>query len=72
LIKQPYLFLIGERDPQMNKDDINRYMQLMPGASLEIIENSGHIIDNPEDMIHALQTFIIREESKHTKEQKAE
>jgi proline-specific peptidase len=72
LIKKPYLFLIGERDPQMNKDDINRYMQLMPGASLEIIENSGHIIDNPEDMIHALQTFIIREESKHTKEQKAE
>jgi proline-specific peptidase len=72
LIKQPYLFLIGERDPQMNKDDINRYMQLMPGASLEIIENSGHIIDNPEDTIHALQTFIIREESKHTKEQKAE
>jgi hypothetical protein len=47
-------------------------MQLMPGASLEIIENSGHIIDNPEDTIHALQTFIIREESKHTKEQKAE
>ena len=57
-IKQPYLFLAGRYDPQMNFEELNRYKASMTDASLKVIENSGHLFDNPHDMISEIKTFI--------------
>ncbi len=58
-IRQPYLFLAGRYDPQMDFEKLNLYKNSMPDASLEIIENSGHVIDNPAEFIRCIKTFVI-------------
>lgn len=57
-INHPYLFLAGDHDPQMNRKELDRYKKSMSHASVEIVENSGHLFDNPGEMIAQIRSFL--------------
>lgn len=58
-IKVPTLFIAGEYD-EARPSTVKYYQSLVPGATFEMMENSGHMTmqDNPQQDIKAIRNFL--------------
>ena len=58
-LRMPVLYLAGDHD-EATPTSTRAYAAMTPGAKLEIIPNSGHLMtnDNPEGMIRAVRSFL--------------
>lgn len=57
-VRQPYLFLAGSNDPQMDLNELTVYTKSMENATVKIVEKSGHLFDNPTAIIKEIRLFI--------------
>lgn len=62
-LRVPYLFMQGREDPEMDAQEIARYVQVMPRARSVWIERSSHVLDCPEEMVREIAAFVDQVES---------
>jgi len=62
-IQTPTLVIVGENDVATPVDKAKRISQKIPGASLEIIPDAGHLctIEEPSAVIFAIEKFLAKQ-----------
>jgi 3-oxoadipate enol-lactonase len=60
LIRVPVLILVGEEDQVTPPETARKLQEFIPGASLRVLENAGHLsnLENPEIFNLHVQTFL--------------